>query len=112
MNRTMIFMITFLLLAFLRPSAPIIPVTAVYAPIAELKPGAYTVSFEYVATEMVTFWHTDSPGFLWVGTDKFTWTPSVFTFTVNEPVVLYVEGFGCANVCGKVRGLAVMAVKR
>ena len=110
MNKTMIVMIAFLLLSFIRPSAPIIPVTAVYTPVAELKPGTYTVAFEYVATEMVTFWHSTSPGFLWVGTDKFTWTPGGFTMTVKEPVMLYVEGFGCANVCGKIRGLSVTAV--
>ena len=109
--RTVTLMIVVFWLAVLRPSAPIVPVTAVAAPVTKLEPGTYTVQFEYVATEMVTFWHSTSPGFLWVGTDKFAWTPGSFTFTTAETVVLYVEGFGCANVCGKVRGLTVTAVK-
>lgn len=93
------------LLLAARP-VPVIQVTAVAQPLAELEAGSYRVTFQVTADEMTTLWHTNSD-FLFVVWDVWTWQPGVVEFVTAEPVTLYAEGFGCYQVCGKIRGLQI-----
>ena len=93
-----------------KTSPPVILVHTTTYTVTDLPPGTYQVAFEYMADEMVTFWHTNGTEFDWKDWDKFVWTPGSFTLTVDEPVTLYIEGYGCAYVCGKIRDLSITAV--
>lgn len=90
-----------------RAQTAVVDITAVATPVADLRPGTHTVTFEYVADEMITLWHTTSPDFLFDAWDVFTWTPATVTFSTEEPVTLYVEGFGCPHICGKMRNVEI-----
>ena len=105
-----IFTLTVLLLCLqqnTQAQSGIIAIIPTETPLAQLPAGSHRVSFEFWADEMVTLWHTDSYGFLFVAWDVFEWQPAEVTFETTAPVTLYVEGFGCAAVCGELRSLEI-----
>lgn len=100
--------VTLGLVGLLARPAPVIQVTAVATPIAELvEAGSYRVTFQVTADEMTTLWHTNSSDFLFVVWDVWAWQAATVEFVTAEPVTLYAEGFGCYQVCGKIRHLRI-----